>query len=69
MFYHFIDQQGMKLVGTGMLCEPKPTGDILARHRAFLGFDDICIGAASISAWGNRLYIRTNDYLWCIGKK
>lgn len=67
MTYTIIEKATMKEVGRGFLGEPAPTGEIRDRHVAFLGFPDISIGCTSLSAWGNRIYIRSKDYLWCIG--
>ncbi len=44
-----------------------PKGEILDRHIAIFGTDFLGWGAAGTTAWGNRIFIRSNDYLWCVG--
>ena len=61
------DTATLKQIGKGLLIEPLATGDIKARHIAFVGWPEIWSGYTKVSAWGNRIFVRTNDYLWCIG--
>jgi hypothetical protein len=67
MAFDVVNHQTMKTVGKGLLCEPEAIGEILERHLAFLGWPEIWTGYNKISCWGNRMFIRSNDYLWCIG--
>jgi hypothetical protein len=50
-----------------LLAPPRPAGEVAARHVATLGSPYIVWGPAGVSCWGNRIFIRSNDYLWCIG--
>jgi hypothetical protein len=65
--YTILNQSDLKSLGTGLLVQPKPEGEVAERHIAFLGTPYIAWGAAGITCWGNRIFIRSNDYLWCIG--
>jgi hypothetical protein len=47
--------------------QPPPSGEVAERHIAFLGTPYIGWGVAGITCRGNRIFIRSNDYLWCIG--
>jgi hypothetical protein len=53
--------------GRGHLAVPKPDGEIAERHIALLGTPYITWGVAGITAAGKRWFLRSNDYLWCIG--
>jgi hypothetical protein len=37
------------------------------RHIACIGTERVVWGNAGVTCWGNRIFIRSNDYLWCIG--
>jgi hypothetical protein len=65
--YRIVDLADLKPMGEGFLAHPKPEGDVAARHIGFLGTPYIAWGVGGITGWGNRLFIRSNDYLWCIG--
>jgi hypothetical protein len=58
---------GLKVQGTGHLYPEYPTGELAERHIARLGTPRIAWGQAGTTCWGNRIFIRNNDYLWCIG--
>ena len=45
-----------------------PEGDIRDRHIAHMGMDEINWGPSGPTAYGNRIFIRSNDHLYCIGK-
>jgi hypothetical protein len=60
--------------GWGYLVPPPMPEEVRARHIAFLGRaagaesnDEHAWGHGGLAAWGNRLFIRNNDYIWCIG--
>jgi hypothetical protein len=57
----------LKAVGAGYLCPEAPSGDVRERHIACFGTARVVWGNAGITCWGNRLFVRNNDYLWCIG--
>jgi len=65
--YTIHEAPGLKRLGQGFLAAPPLTEDLRARHIAAFGTDTINWGAAGITCWGNRIFIRSNDYLWCIG--
>jgi hypothetical protein len=65
--YTILNQADLKPIGTGLLVQPKPEGEVAARHIGFLGTPYIAWGVGGITCWGNRIFIRSNDYLWCIG--
>jgi outer membrane protein assembly factor BamB len=67
--YGVFDLATLRPKGQGFLAAPKPAGEVAERHIAFLGTPYIAWGVAGITASGNRLFIRSNDYLWCIGEK
>ena len=64
--YSILSLADLKAVGTGLLVQPKPQGEVAERHIAFLGTPYIAWGVGGITCWGNRIFIRSNDYLWCI---
>jgi hypothetical protein len=60
--------------GWGYLVPPPMPEEVRARHIAFLGRaagaeinDEHAWGHGGLAAWGNRIFIRNNDYLWCVG--
>jgi hypothetical protein len=57
----------LKSAGYGYLCPEAPAGDVAERHIATIGTSRVVPTRAGISCWGNRIFIRDNDYLWCIG--
>ena len=57
----------MKPLGIGYLCPEAPVGDVRERHIARIGTARAVWGNAGITCWGNRIFVRNNDYLWCIG--
>jgi outer membrane protein assembly factor BamB len=57
---------GMKPLGEGSL-DDTPTSEQRERNIAQLGFPVVNSGPAGITAFGNRIFYRTNHYLWCIG--
>jgi hypothetical protein len=57
---------GLKTLGVGAICEPAPVGEVRERHIAFLGYR-LFFGYATPTVWGNRIFIRSNDYLYCFG--
>jgi hypothetical protein len=57
----------LKPKGRGFLAAPKPAGEVAERHIALMGSPYITWGVAGVTCWGNRIFIRSNDYLWCIG--
>jgi hypothetical protein len=65
--YTIHEAPGLKRLGQGFLATPPLSDDLRARHIAAFGTDTIGWGAAGITCWGNRILIRNNDYLWCIG--
>ena len=51
-----------------MLRVPRPTGEIAERHIATKGASVMHWGKGMrIAPRGNRIFIRSNDYLWCVG--
>lgn len=67
MAFDVVENENLKTDGKGLLCEPPATGEIAQRHIDFLGWPEIWTGYNKTSCWGNRMFIRSNDYLWCIG--
>jgi hypothetical protein len=65
--YSIVSLADLKSLGSGLLVQPKPEGEVAARHIGFLGTPYIAWGVGGITCWGNRIFIRSNDYLWCIG--
>jgi outer membrane protein assembly factor BamB len=65
--YTILKLADLKPIGTGLLVGPKPTGEVADRHIGLLGTPYIAWGVGGITCWGNRIFIRSNDYLWCIG--
>jgi hypothetical protein len=65
--YTIVNLADLKQIGSGLLVQPKPEGEVAARHIGFLGTPYIAWGVGGITCWGNRMFIRSNDYLWCIG--
>ncbi len=57
----------MQEVGLGLLCHPPQPEEVTARHIAFKGIPYLSWGCSGTTCWGNRIFIRSNDYLWCIG--
>ncbi len=57
----------LTFLGEGFLAPPAPEGEVAARHIALLGTPYIAWGPAGITCWGNRIFVRSNDYLWCLG--
>ena len=41
--------------------------EVADRHIALLGSPYVVWGVSGITCWGNRIFIRSNDYLWCVG--
>jgi hypothetical protein len=65
--YTIVNLADLKQIGSGLLVQPKPEGEVAQRHIGFLGTPYIAWGVGGITCWGNRIFIRSNDYLWCIG--
>ena len=65
--YQATDFANGQRLGIGWLANPTPEGEIKERHIGTLGSAYITWGAAGVAPWGNRIFIRNNDYLWCIG--
>ncbi len=65
--YTVVSLPDLKPVGRGYLCAEAPTGEVAERHIAVIGTARVVWGNAGISLWGNRIFVRNNDYLWCIG--
>jgi len=57
----------LKPRGKGYLWPESPTGEIAERHIAALGWPRLAANNSGLACWGNRIFIRDNDYLWCIG--
>jgi hypothetical protein len=57
----------LKPLGRGHLWAEALTGDIAQRHIAALGHVRLAENNSAPTCWGNRIFIRNNDYLWCIG--
>jgi outer membrane protein assembly factor BamB len=65
--YTVVGVPDLKPKGKGHLWSEKPTGEIAERHIAALGTPRLTLSNSGLSCWGNRIFIRDNDYLWCIG--
>jgi hypothetical protein len=65
--YTIVALPSLKVLGMGYLCPEEPAGEVRDRHIARLGSARVAWGHAGITCWGNRIFIRNNDYLWCIG--
>ena len=64
--FEVVDRKTLKTVGKGLLCHEPAEGEIRERNISAFGWPEL-FGVTSTSAWGNRLFIRSNNYLWCIG--
>ncbi len=62
-----LDLKDLRSLGRGAVRPPKPVGEIRERHIAFLGFTDFGAHYSGVACWGNRIFFRDHDYLWCIG--
>jgi outer membrane protein assembly factor BamB len=67
MRYVVVSLPDMKPLGSGYLCPEAPAGEVRDRHIARIGTARVVWGNAGVTCWGNRIFIRNNDYLWCIG--
>jgi len=65
--YTVVSLPDLKVLGAGHLYPEAPAGEIAARHIARIGTARVVWGNAGITAWGSRIFVRNNDYLWCIG--
>lgn len=66
--FAIFDVKTMKRLGEGLLAmDADPEGDIRGRHIAHMGMDEINWGPSGPTAYGNRIFIRSNDHLYCIG--
>jgi outer membrane protein assembly factor BamB len=65
--YVVVSLPDLKKIGEGHLCPEAPAGEIRDRHIARIGTARTVWGNAGTTAWGNRIFVRNNDYLWCIG--
>jgi outer membrane protein assembly factor BamB len=65
--YTVVGVPDLKPRGTGYLWAEAPTGEIAERHIAGLGWPILAQNNSAPTCWGNRIFIRDNDYLWCIG--
>lgn len=57
----------LKPTGFGLLVAPPATGELRERHVAFLGMWELHWTSRAVVCWGNRIFVRNHDYLWCIG--
>ena len=67
MVYRVYSLPDLKPVGVGFLAQPRPAGEVKDRWISFLGWPNQNWGAVGVTAWGNRWFMRSDDYLWCIG--
>jgi hypothetical protein len=65
--YVVVSLPDLKEVGRGYLCPEAPAGEVRERHIARIGTARVVWGNAGTTCWGNRVFIRNNDYIWCIG--
>jgi|GEM_PF-3639481 len=65
--YTAVGVPDLKPRGKGYLWAENPTGEIAERHIAALGTPRLAMSNAGLACWGNRIFIRDNDYIWCIG--
>ena len=65
--YTVVGVPDLKAKGKGYLWAENPTGEIAERHIAALGWPRLAENNSGVGCWGNRIFIRDNDYLWCIG--
>jgi hypothetical protein len=65
--YTIVSLPDLKPLGQGHLWAEAPTGEIAQRHIAALGHERLAENNSAPTCWGNRIFIRDNDYLWCIG--
>ena len=63
----FYDKKTLKKVGEGTLLMDEPTDEVIAKRIARVASDWWEWGASSPTAWGNRIFIRSHDALYCIG--
>jgi hypothetical protein len=65
--YTVVGVPDLKPKGNGYLWPEKPAGEIAERHIAALGKPRLTGSNSGLSCWGNRIFIRDNDYIWCVG--
>ena len=65
--YTLVSLPDLKPQGQGDLWAEAPTGDLAQRHIAALGHVRLAENNSAPTCWGNRIFIRDNDYIWCIG--
>ena len=65
--YTVVGVPDLKPGGTGYLWPESPTGEIAGRHIAALGYPRLAANNSGLACWGNRIFIRDNDYIWCVG--
>ena len=65
--YTIHDSSDLKKLGTGFLAVAAPSDELRDRHIALMGTSMLNWGAAGVTCWGNRIFVRNNDYLWCLG--
>ena len=67
--YTVVGVPDLKPKGNGYLWPEKPTGEIAERHIAAVGTPRLTLSNSGVACWGNRIFIRDNDYIWCIGDR
>jgi hypothetical protein len=65
--YVVLSLPDLTIVSRSFLVPPVPTNELRRRHIDLYGKDCWSPGSVGITAFGNRLFARSNDYLWCIG--
>lgn len=64
---HFYDKKTLAEVGKGTLLMDLPEGDVLKKRIARVAGPWWQWGRSSPTAWGNRVFVRSHDALYCIG--
>jgi hypothetical protein len=65
--YTVVGVPDLKPKGKGYLWPESPTGEIAERHIAAFGSPRLAKCNSGVACWGNRIFVRDNDYIWCIG--
>ncbi len=64
---HFHDKQTMSQVGQANLLADPPEGETLRKRQARVMGPWWNGSSSSPTAWGNRVFVRCHDAIWCIG--
>ncbi len=64
--FTLIQLPDLKVLGTGTL-DDSPSARQREHNIGMLGQPEVNVGPAGVTAFGNRIFYRSNQHLWCIG--